>query len=244
MSRSSKSRRYVSSLETLETRVVLSSSPVETLNSTALINLQPARMSAKFIQSQNQALTLAPGVGNYQARPRRITPNQRLIDQVNNSFASFQNDYLPVFSVYLINAPLTASSDGKIDPATAAMNNYLSQRTKLLSQELVRTLLLVPGFGKKQVNGGVPIMTFLDRKILGSINAVVANGTTTPAPSTEQSLSLFNSLNKLIPGSKPAEGTLPIYTSGAINAIQAANSATINAMGYAAYNTFGKPSHA
>lgn len=231
MSRSSKSRRYVSSLETLETRVVLSSSPVETLNSAALMNLQPARMSARFIQAQNQALPLAPGSGNYQARPRRITPNQRLIDQVNDSFASFQNDYLPVLSVYLNSS---STSDTKFQ---GSMKSYLQQRTKLLSQELVRTLLLVPGFGKKQVNGGIPLMTFLDRKILGDVNSPSANQT------TDRALSLYNSLASLLPETKPAEGSEPIFTSGAINAIQAANAATINAMGYAAYNTFGKPAH-
>lgn len=235
MSRSSKSRRYVWSLESLETRVVLSSSPVETLNSAVLMNLQPARISARSTLAQNQPLPLAPGSGNYQARPRRITPNQRLVDQVNNSFASFQNDYLPVFSIYLnSNFEQTKPDDLK----KTSMANFLSQRTKLLSQELTRTLVLVPGFASKQKNGGVPLMTFLDRKILGTINSQTVS--TTP---TELSLSLYDSLLNLIPINKPVTGTEPIYTTGAINAIQAANAATINAMGYAAFNTFGKPAH-
>jgi hypothetical protein len=224
MSRSSKSRRFSTSLESLESREVLTATSLDLLNSTNLSRLLPSRHTAKMAQSENPSL-LKPGSGNYQARPRRITSNQRLIDQVNNSFTSFQNDYLPVLSIYLNNAVDENSAD--------AMKSYLSQRTKLLSQELTRTLVLVPGFASKQKNGGVPLMTFLDRKILGSINAQNPNG--------NQQLSLYDSLANLIPAKAPSPGTEPIYTSGAINAIQAANAATINAMGYAAFNTFGKP---
>ncbi len=227
MPRSSKSRRFMSSLETLESREVLASTTLDLVSSTNLARFLPARLSGRMAHSEN-AMPLPPGSGNYQARPRRISPNQRLIDQVNNSFTSFQNDYLPVFSIYLTNS-VDANS-------TSAMKSYLSQRTKLLSQELTRTLVLVPGFASKQINGGVPLMTFLDRKILGSINS--------STPSGDQQLSLYNSLATLIPDAKPQSGTEPIYTSGAINAIQAANAATINAMGYAAFNTFGKPMHA
>ena len=234
MSRASKSRRFSTSLETLESREVLTATSIELLNPTNLSRILPARLAARMSQSESTPL-LSPGSGNYQARPRRITPNQRLIDQVNNSFSSFQNDYLPVLSIYLnSNIPDPSSST---NAKNTSMGNYLSQRTKLLSQELTRTLVLVPGFATKQKNGGVPLLSFMDNKILGTINSPASNS------ATAQSISLYDSLITLIPVNKPVSGTEPIYISGAINAIQAANAATINAMGYAAFNTFGKPAH-
>lgn len=221
--------RVVASVEQLDVRVVLTVSTAGLLQPPALVHLHAARMAARNVQAGSISTLMAPGVGNVQARPTRITPNQRLVDQINQSFTSFQNDYLPILNVYLNNSSFTTEQ-------AKEMKTYLQQRTKLLSQELTRTLVHVPGFATKQQNGGVPLMTFLDRKILGAIDQT--KGT------AEQSLSLFNSLEGLLPATKPAEGTATIYSTGAINAIQAANTATLNAMGYAAYNVFGKPAHA
>jgi len=212
-------------LEELESKVVLSTAGVGELNQAVLVDLKGARNVHRQILPIS-GTSLSAGTGNYVSRPTRISPNQRLMDQVNTAFQSFQNDYLGVFNVYL-----NSNASG-----SAAMQSYLQLRTKQLSQELIPTLVLVPGFAKKQIRGGVPLITFLDRKILGDIGSATPNN-------TDQSL--YASLSRLIPASVSTGGdsTAPIYTAGVINSIQAANTATINAMGYAAYNVFGKPSH-
>jgi len=141
-----------------------------------------------------------------------------VVDQVNQTFDSFETDYLQAQGAYLANS--TAQN------APTAFNNYVTQRVELLATQLTRIFAHVPGsLNRLQTSspgGPVVLQSFLRTRINGL-------GRT----------SLLTSLvgrrgvgNGALPPPGTTGTTATLYTDQAISAIETARTASLNSVGF------------
>jgi hypothetical protein len=145
----------------------------------------------------------------------------RASTEVNQAFDAFTQDYLQAQATYL--AFPTNSQD--------TFRNYITQRTALLSQQLVAiftplpsSLNRLPG-GTFGGGGSIVIQSFL-RRVIGGPNR---NGSTP---------TLWENLSKNIPAVGLAGPQASLATLNATTAIEAARAATLNSVNFLTRHTF------
>ena len=146
--------------------------------------------------------------------------------QVNQAFDSFNTDYLQAQATYFAptNTPTTAPK--------SFFSNYVVQRVRLLSQDLVKTFTPLPGsfnrlpgstFG---TGGSIVLQTFLRRVIDGT-----------------QGSTLRNELVDNIPVTKLSGPPATLVTLNATTAIETARTSTLNSVNFLLRHTFHNGKH-
>jgi hypothetical protein len=146
----------------------------------------------------------------------RTNPTLQVADQVNQTFDSFETDYLQAQGAYLANGTSTAE---------VAFRKYVSQRVELLATQLTRIFAHVPGaLSRSQTSspgGPVVVQSFLRTRIngLASTNLIVA-------------LLGRRNIGGAVPPAGTSGTTATLYTDQAISAIETARTATLNSVGF------------
>jgi hypothetical protein len=153
-----------------------------------------------------------------------------VVDQVNQEFDSFTNDYLQAQGAYFATDSSNATNAAN---AERFFRSYIEQRLNLLAQQLIRTFTQLPG-SLNRLPGAPPggsyvLQVFLRDKIngttAGSLRTALAGNKVIPAPGT-------------VTG-----GAATLYTEQALGAIETARAATLNASTFLLRHTFqnGRP---
>jgi len=157
---------------------------------------------------------------------RRSNRTALTIDQINEAFNSFTTDFLHAEGAYFASSASAAQS-------RVLFHDFIEQRLNLLSQQLTRTFIQLPGATAKLANPtseqAIVVQAFLRNRITGNS---------------------ANSLNRALAGTRPANNPIPpdpssvsgsaltLYTYQATSAIETARTATLNAAGYLVNRTF------
>lgn len=154
----------------------------------------------------------------------------RVTTAVNQAFDAFTTDYLQAQGTYFA-APATGAP---------AFQNYIRQRVRLLSEQLVRAFAAVPGslnrlpstFGG--TGGSLVLQAFLRRQIGVARGQQVNGGNGTL---------LAALLSNVPPATVAATPAATLYTLNATTAIETARTATVNGIRFLVHHTFenGKP---
>ena len=150
-------------------------------------------------------------------------------DQVNQSFDAFTRDLLQVQGAYFASISPNASTNAK-----QLYSGYITQRLNLLSQQLTRVFVQLPGSlnrlkGSSFGGGGgsIVLQTFLRNRVTG-------NG----ASSLHRALVGTTGRNT-IPNSIPVgDLTATLYTSQVLAAIETSRTATLNSSNFLLNSTF------
>lgn len=146
--------------------------------------------------------------------------NTRVSDAIDRSFDSFTADYLDAQAAYLADSNAISQS---------AFIATTTQRVHLLQQELTQVLARVPGTLKRNIGANAnSLQQFLNRQISGT------------RPRSQSLLRTLIDKNTTVPPVGASGPSVTLYTLTAMNAIESARVATVNASKFSASGVFGK----
>ncbi len=157
---------------------------------------------------------------------RKTSRTALTIDQINQTFNSFTDDFLRAQGAYF--ASTASATDSK-----TLFRDFIKQRLNLLSQQLTRTFIQLPGSTTKLANPTAQQAIVVQAFLRGRITSNSAN-------SLNRALAGTNTANSPIPPdpTQVAGSSVTLYTYQATSAIETARTATLNAAGYLINGTF------
>jgi len=166
----------------------------------------------------NRGALIAPVAAGQLTITGRNEATSEVVAQVNQTFDSFETDYLQAQGAYLANS--------SAQYAQTAFTNYVSQRVELLAAQLTRIFAHVPGslnpLQTSTPGGTIVLQSFLRTRIngLGRSSLLMA----------------LEGRRGLGSGALPPPGTTgttaTLYTDQAISAIETARTASLNSVGF------------
>jgi hypothetical protein len=149
-----------------------------------------------------------------------------VVAEVNQAFASFQNDYGQARATYFASIVNQASPSMA---TTQAFTLYTTQRVSLLAQQLISSFLQYKPATARQHGQPSTLQVLISHRIIG-INGQATAG------------SLANSLLTTIPPPGTSAPTATLYSLSQDNAISAAQVAILNGAGILRNGDFGNTS--
>jgi hypothetical protein len=187
------------------------------------------QLEARVVLSRT-TLGLATVVGGLSPHLRVLNRRQQAMTaEVQQAFASFQNDYDQARATYFSSIQNQASPS----PATTnAFTQYTTQRVSLLAQQLVNIFVQSPQGTAKAPGQPYAVQHLISTKIIGD-NIKHPQGT------------LYESLIQSVPQPGTSAPTSTLYTLSQDNAIQTAQVAILNGVSMMKNGAFGiqKNSH-
>lgn len=208
----------VTNLPQLETRIVMTS------NATSIgPGVADDYLYANLMNGQSSVgRRFAPNLVSAYSRGVHLKDavNTRVSDAIDRSFDTFTSDYIEAQSAYLADKNLR-SKDAFIATTT--------QRVVLLKQELTQILARVPGTLNRNTGSSAnSLQQFLNRQIIGN------------RPRSVSLLKTLTDTQTTVPPIDASGPSVTLYTLTAMNAIESARVATVNATKFSASGIFRK----
>ena len=184
------------------------------------------RLETRLVMSRG--IGIAPAVVaplNTSGRVRAL--NVAAIEQVNQAYDSFAQDYLSALGAYFGNGGSAAA-----DPAgTLYFRRLVQQRIDLLSEQLTQVFVRLPsatkGGAAGSPRGSMPLQSFLRTRVNGNGDSSLLRNLVGPPDAAN-----------VIPPSTSEPNVAALFTASSLNAIETARAATVNATGYLIRGTF------
>jgi hypothetical protein len=177
---------------------------------------------------------IAPGlIGTLSPNPQASGPSAREVAQITAAFNEFTAQYQQAQGAYL-SSGTAADSTAFTAFTNQSVHNLAQQLTRIFSR-IRGSLVYIKDSHQRSMDGGGP--TVLQHILFARIDGIG----TMAMPSSSLLATLTSDM--VIPKTPPSGASATLYTLTAANAIQAANTAMINAVKFLRMNTFDNGHH-